>query len=56
MQPSEKDLASKDVYTVLAEMMLKQATQAKKQDALKQDVTNVRPASPPRAQPIARAA
>ena len=46
VQPSETDLSTKDVYTILAEMMHKQASQAKKQDALKKDVQNVRNACP----------
>lgn len=39
--PSEQDLRTKDVYTILAEMMHKDAAKAKKQDALKGDVTKI---------------
>ena len=40
--PSEADLRTKSIFTILAEMMHKEAAQAKKQDALKADVQKVR--------------
>lgn len=42
LQPSEDDLAKKDIYTILAEMMHKEASKTKKQDALKNDLQKAR--------------
>jgi hypothetical protein len=43
LQPTEKDLRTKGMYTILAEMMHRQATKAKKEAALTADVAKVRP-------------
>jgi hypothetical protein len=43
LQPTEEDLRTKSVCTILAEMMHKEATKAKKAEALKADVAKVKP-------------